>query len=281
MQKIKNFFLNEISFFVSLPALLWQILFFFIPLMFIIYLGFTDKAFLSFTLNNFIAVLDITHLSVIFRSIILALFVSILCLLIAYPVAYFLAFRTERWKSFYLFLLTLPLWVNFLVQVYAWFFVLEKQGIINKILLSSGLISQPLHMINNLFAIVIVMVHVYLPFMILPLYNVLEKFDVQLIEASLDLGASKWTTFFRVTFPLSLSGVYLGFFLVFVMSFGEVVIPLLMGGNKNLFAGTLISEYFLGARNMPHGSAFTFLSTVIMILILLLLYKIFKKRVKG
>ena len=242
---------------------------------------FVGKTFFCFTLNNFIDVLNSTHLIIIFRSIILALFVSILCLIIAYPVAYFLAFKADKWKSFYLFLLTLPLWVNFLVQVYAWFFVLEKSGIINKILISLGLISEPLHMINNMFAIILVMVHVYLPFMIMPLYNVLEKFDVQLIEASLDLGASKWTTFFRITFPLSLSGVYLGFFLVFVMSFGEVVIPLLMGGSKNLFVGTLISEYFLGARNMPRGSAFTFLSTIILILVLLILYRLLKKKIKG
>ena len=281
MQKIKKSFLSEIPFFVSLPALLWQILFLFIPFLFILYLSFSKTALFGFTFENFAAVINFTHLQIIFRSIVIAFFSTIVCLIIAYPVAYFLAFKAQKWKSFCLFLLTLPLWVNFLVQVYAWFFVLEKEGIVNKILIFLRLTKEPVHMMNNTFAIVLVMIHVYLPFMIMPLYNVLEKFDVELIEASLDLGASKWKTFFWVTFPLSLSGVYLGFFLVFVMSFGEVVIPLLLGGGKKLFVGTLISEYFLGARNMPRGAAFTIFSSIILGITLIVFYALLRKKVKG
>ncbi len=280
MQKIKDLFYKELNFFVSSPALIFQILFLFIPLIFIIFLSFTTKNYFGLTFNNFFAIFDFTHFNVIFRSLILSIFVTTLCLIIAYPVAYFLAFKAQKWKSFMMFLLTLPLWVNFLVQVYAWFFVLEKEGIINKILISLGLISEPLHLMNNLFAIILVMIHVYLPFMIMPLYNVLEKFDYELIEASLDLGANKWKTFFKITLPLSLSGVYLGFFLVFVMCFGEVVIPMLLGGGKDLFVGPLISEYFLGARNMPRGAAFTILSTVLLMLTLFSLYMVLRKKIK-
>ena len=164
--------------------------------------------------------------------------------------------------------LTLPLWVNFLVQTYAWFFILEHNGLINKLLLHVGLISQPLHLVNNIFAIILVMFHVNLPFMIMPIYNVLEKMDPELIEASKDLGASDWETFKTITLPLSKSGVQLGSFLVFVMSFGEFIIPNLLGGEKIILVGPLISQYFLSPSSMASGAAFTILSSLALIVFL-------------
>jgi len=285
MQKIKNLFSRELSFFISAPALLWQILFLWAPLTFILLLGFISSDSMSFTLEHIKSVLDFTHFKVIFRSILIATSNTFLCLLLGYPVAYFLVFKAKEWKNFLLFFLTLPLWVNFLIQVYSWFFLLEYQGIVNQFLMAIGLIRKPLHLINNNFSILIVMLHVYLPFMIMPVYNALEKIDWQLLEASADLGASKWKTFLKVTWPLSMPGVYLGCFLVFVMSFGEVAIPMLLGGNKKLYVGNLISEYFLGTKNINRGSAFTILSGICLIFLFLIVYffvnKSSYKRLKG
>lgn len=281
MERKNNFFLNKLTFFVSTPAILWQAIFLGIPLLFIFASTFFDQSFFKVSFKNLFSVIDYIHLKIILRTLIVSLLNTILCLIIAYPVAYFLAFKTHKSRNLLLSFLLLPLWINFLVQVYSWFFVLEQNGLINSTLLSLGIISKPLHLINNTFSVVLVMVHVYLPFMIMPLYNVLEKFDFQLIEASKDLGASKWQTFKRITFPLSLPGVYLGFFLVFVMSFGEVAIPLLMGGNKSLFVGSLISDYFLGARNIALGSAFTLFSSIILGIALFIFYLLFRKNLKG
>lgn len=282
MQKLKKIFSDEFSFFIVAPAFLWQIMFLWAPLIFVLFLGFMNSDSSHFTLDNFKAIINFTHLKVILRSLIIAVMNTFLALLFAYPVSYFIVFRSKKWKNVLLFFLTLPLWVNFLIQVYSWFFLLEYHGIINQILMTIGIIKYPLHLVNNSFAVLLVMLHVYLPFMIMPLYNALEKIDYNLIEASADLGANKWDTFLKITFPLSLPGVYLGFFLVFVMSFGEVAIPMLLGGNKILFVGNLISEYFLGAKNVNRGSAFTLLSGLFLGLILLCLYfilnrKLFKK----
>lgn len=280
MQKIKQIFSEEFSFFIIVPAFLWQIMFLWAPILFILFLGFISQDGGNFTFVHYKAILNYTHLKVIFRSLFTASVNTFLSLLLAYPVAYFLVFRAKAWKNFLLFFLTLPLWVNFLIQVYSWFFLLEHHGIINQILIFIGLIKTPLHMVNNSFAIILVMLHVYLPFMIMPLYNALEKIDYNLIEASADLGASKWKTFIRITWPLSIPGVYLGFFLVFVMSFGEVAIPMLLGGNKKLYVGNLISEYFLGAKNIHRGSAFTFLSGLSLAFFLLCLYYIINKTLR-
>lgn len=277
----KNNHLDNFAFFVSMPALLWQFIFLVIPILFIIGSSFFDKSLFLFNTKHILSVVDNAHLKVIIRTLIVSLANTLICLLIAYPVAYYLAFKSKKFKNILLSLLMLPLWINFLVQVYSWFFILEYNGFINSSLISLGIIAKPLNLINNTFAVLLVMVHVYLPFMIMPLYNVLERFDSQLIEASQGLGATKWQTFKNITFPISLPGVYLGFFLVFVMSFGEVAIPMLLGGNKTLFVGSLISDYFLGARNIPLGAAFTLYSSLFLGITLLLFYIFFRKKVKG
>ena len=128
--------------------------------------------------------------------------------------------------------------------------MLGKTGLINNILLHLGIINQPLYLLNTPGAVYVGMIYCYLPFMILPLYTVLEKIDVRFIEASLDLGANRLQTFVRLIIPLSLSGISTGFFLVFIPVFGELVIPALLGGNKQMYVGTLISYYFLTTRNL-------------------------------
>jgi spermidine/putrescine transport system permease protein len=279
MLDLKKKFLNQLGFFVGTPAILWQLLFLWVPLIFVLYMSFTpgttlisnNFACLNLTLNNYLELLDFTHLKVILRSLFIASVNTLLCLTIGYPVAYYLALYLKKLKSLALFLLTLPFWINFLVHIYAWFFILERGGLLNQFLIYLGLISEPLTFINSQFATALVMFHVYLPFMIMPIYTVLEKFNKTLIEASLDLGATHWQTFWRVTVPLSFSGIRTGALLVFVMSFGEYAIPILMGGSKTFYVGGLITEYFLIARNMPKGAAFMVLSTLGLGLALLLM----------
>jgi len=272
---------QEHAFAVSVPAVLWQVLFLYVPLCFIIYISFVrsiDFAFFkNITLSHYKILFTLTYFSIIIRSILLAVFNSVFCLLLAYPVAYFLALRVKKLKNLFLFLLVLPFWTNFLVQAYAWFFILDYHGFLNKLFLKIGIISTPLHILNTPWAVYIVMLFCYLPFMVLPIYSSMTKIDKFILEASSDLGATSWQTLGYVTLPLSLSGIRTGFFLVLIPSFGEFVIPALLGGGKVMYVGSMISYFFLETKNVFLGSAFTVLSGVCLIIIALLIYLLFKK----
>ncbi len=270
MKQVKKVALQEMPFLASLPAIVWQILFWCIPLFIVIYLSLTK--FGIFTLHNYSELFQLIYVRIILRSLALAIANALICLFCAYPVAYFLAIYTQRWKNFLLFLLVLPFWTNFLVQIYAWFFLLEHNGLINKILLRLHLISEPLNLSNNVFAVLLVMVYCYIPFMVLPIYSVVEKLNIRLLEASADLGATPWQTFRHITLPLSASGIKTGVLLVLVPSFGEFVIPALVGGSKYMMVGSLISHYFLVARDSALGSAFTLLSGLVLLIIALLFH---------
>lgn len=248
---------RESAFAIGAPLILWQILFFYIPLLCIVALSFS-----GYTFAHFLPFLSPVYAKVIVRSLALALSNACICFAIAYPVAYFLAFKVDRFKSFFLFLLIVPFWINFLLHIYAWFFVLERHGFINTILQKMGLIVEPLHLLNSMFSVSIMMAYYYLPFMILPIYSTLEKFDRRWFEASLDLGATWSQTIRRVLLPISLPGIQSGFLLVFVPSFGEFAIPELMGGDKIMFVGSVVSHYILGAETQIGGAAFTLLSTL-------------------
>jgi spermidine/putrescine transport system permease protein len=221
-----------------------------------------------------------TYLKVIGSSILLALSNAILCLFIAYPLAYFLAFTGKRFKNIFLFLLLIPFWTNFLLHVYAWFYVLEKQGFLNNLLLNLHIINEPILLLNSLFSIMIMMVYYYMPFMVLPIYSSLEKFDLSLIEASLDLGATWWQTFRRILLPLSMRGVRAGFLLVYIPSFGEFAIPELMGGDKQMFVGNVVSQYILAEGTGSLGSAFTVMSCAILVVTAMLLYWLLDRIIK-
>jgi len=192
----------------------------------------------------------------------------LLCLVIGYPVAYFIALRVKKWRLVLLFLLTLPFWTNFLTQAYAWFFVLERHGLINTILKMLHVIHEPLLLAHNNFAVLCVMVYCYLPFMILPIYSVLQKVNVQLLEASQDLGATKWQTFTHVTLPLSRTGIQTGLLLVCIPAFGEFVIPMIMGGSRDFYVGSLITHYMLSSGNEHLGAAFTCLSACVLFVVI-------------
>ncbi len=264
MKRLSRLFTQEIPFFCSMPAILWQIFFMVVPVVVIIYFSFIGSKFVL-TLNNYRALFQLSYITIIFRSLFLAVSTAVTTFLFAYPVSYFIAMRAKRYKTVMLFFLTLPFWVNFLVQIYAWYFLLEHNGLINTVLLKIGIISEPLMLANSLFAVFLVMVYCYLPFMIMPLYSMLEKIDPRLLEASSDLGATHWQTFSRITLPLSLPGIKTGLLLVLIPAFGEFVIPALLGGSKNMLVGTLITYFFLVARNNAYGAAFTCLSGAVLI----------------
>jgi spermidine/putrescine transport system permease protein len=264
---------QELSFLLAAPAIIWQLLFMVAPVLIIIYFSIAERRpdFLV-TLTHYYAQCNVATIKIIGRSILFALATATTCLSFAYPTAYYLVFYVRRFRTLLLFFLTLPFWVNFLVQVYAWYFLLEYNGLINNMLLQLGFIEKPLLLVNSLIAIYVVMVYCYLPFMIMPLYSALEKIDKRLLEASADLGATPWQTFTRITLPLSLSGIRTGYLLVLIPSFGEFVIPSLVGGGKHMFVGSLVSYYFLVARNNAAGAAFTCLSGLALVAVALAIY---------
>lgn len=272
---------SELPFAIGVPALVWQTLFFYIPLLFIVVSSFMEVSksgnFEGFTFSHIQMFLSATYLKVILASLILALTNAIACFLIAFPLAYFLAFISKRHKNIFLFFLIVPFWTNFLLHVYAWFYVLERHGFLNTLLLKLGIIQEPLHLLNSLPAIMIMMIYYYLPFMVLPIYASLERFNYKLIEASYALGGNFLATLRRILLPLTSNGIRAGFFLVYIPSFGEFVIPELMGGDKKMFVGTVVSQYILGEGTGSLGAAFTLLSGIILILTTVILYFVVKK----
>lgn len=273
---LKKIWQKNRSFIVASPIFIWQSLFFYVPIIFVVLLSFA-----GFTIYYYKYFINYNYFFIILKSLLLATVTSLLSFFIGYPVAHFLSFKAGKYKTLFLFLLILPFWTNFLLHIYAWFFVLERGGFLNNLLLHLGIINSPLHLLNNIYAIVALMVYSYLPFMVLPIYSVLEKFDKKLLEASSDLGASFWQTTKKILLPLSFSGIQSGFFLVFVPSFAEFVIPGIVGGEKFVFAGTVISQYILGNRTISLGAAFTILSCLALILFILFAGFLSKRVVKD
>jgi putrescine transport system permease protein len=197
---------------------------------------------------------------------------TLLCLLVAYPMAYAIARASPSTRNVLLMLIILPFWTSFLLRVYAWIGLLKTDGVINNVLLGLGLINEPLAMMNTSFAVYIGIVYSYLPFMILPLYSNLEKHDQTLLEAAQDLGAGPIRSFFRITLPLSLPGVLAGSLLVFIPAVGEYVIPTLLGRTDQLMIASLLSDEFFRNRDWPRASAVA----ITMLLLLLVPIMIFQ-----
>lgn len=266
--KIQRPLASQYPFSIGIPAIVWQVLFFYIPLLLIVvtsFVKFSDLKIIGLTFEKIAYFLNPTYLRVIGLSLLLAIVNSIICFCIAYPLAYFIAFRGKRFKNALLFFLLIPFWTNFLLHVYAWFYVLEIHGFLNNLLMKLGVIHDPLLLLNTPFAILIMMVYYYLPFMVLPIYSSLERFNHSLIEASFDLGASWFQTFRRIVLPLTMRGIRAGFFLVYIPSFGEFAIPSLMGGDKIMFVGNVVSEYILAEGTGSLGAAFMVVSCVILL----------------
>jgi putrescine transport system permease protein len=207
------------------------------------------------------------------NSIKIALISTIIALLIGYPIAYYIARSSESRRNMLLMLIILPFWTSFLLRVYAWIGFLKSNGVVNNFLLRTGLISEPLVMLQTDFAVYIGIVYNYLPFMILPLYANLVKLDSTLLEASSDLGARPIVTFFTVTLPLSFPGIIAGSMLVLIPTIGEFVIPSLLGGPDTLMIGRVLWDEFFSNRDWPVASAVAIAMLVVLVIPIMILRK--------
>ncbi|WP_270725472.1 ABC transporter permease subunit [Shimia sp. Alg240-R146] len=203
-------------------------------------------------------------------SLQIAVISTVLTLLVGYPIAYGMARAPEEWRPMLLMLVILPFWTSFLIRVYAWMGILAKEGVLNQFLLWTGVISEPLVILNTNLAVYIGIVYTYLPFMILPIYASLERMDESLLEAAEDLGCSRLSAFWLVTAPLSKQGVIAGSFLVFIPTIGEFVIPSLLGGSKTLMIGKVLWDEFFANRDWPVASAVAVILLLILIVPIIL-----------
>jgi len=198
---------------------------------------------------------------------------TFLTLLVGYPIAYGMARAPEEWRATLMMLVILPFWTSFLIRVYSWMGILSQEGVLNQLLLSVGVISEPLTILNTNTAVYIGIVYTYLPFMVLPIYAALDRLDGALIEAAEDLGCSRLSAFWLVTIPLSRNGIIAGCFLVFIPALGEFVIPSLLGGSDTLMIGKVLWEEFFSNRDWPVASAVA----VILLLILVVPIVLFQR----
>lgn len=245
------------------PYLLWMAGFIVIPLLLIVYYGLTDRSG-AFTLANVLSIATAEHSKALWLSLGLSFVSTVICLLLAYPLAMILRNRGVGQGSFIVFIFILPMWMNFLLRTLAWQTLLEKNGVINGILTALHL--PPQSLINTPGAIILGMVYNFLPFMVLPIYNVLCKIDDNTINAARDLGANFFQTLLRIWFPLSVPGVISGITMVFVPALTTFVISNLLGGSKILLIGNVIEQEFTRGSNWNLGSG---LSLVLMVFILL------------
>ncbi len=252
------------------PVTIWLGLFFLIPLLLILAYSFWTSGVyggitLGFNPGNYLKVFDPLYLKIVGRSLFIAALTTLICLALGYPLAYFIVFKGRRWRNVLILLVMVPFWTSLLIRAYAWVVILGGNGLANRTLQFLGITDEPLTLIFTPQAVLMGMTYSYLPFMVLPLYAALEKFDGRLKEAAQDLGASRWQTFWRVTVPLSVPGIIAGSILVFIPSAGEFVIPDLLGGSRTVMTGNLIQQQFLQARDWAFGSALSVMLAVLLL----------------
>jgi putrescine transport system permease protein len=216
---------------------------------------------------------DPFYASGFFTSITVAFFATILCLVLGYWIAYSMAQASPRWRPLLMLLIILPFWTSFLVRVYAWMGLLSNDGVLNAVLLKLGLISEPKQFLFNNFAVMLGIVYCYLPFMVLPIYIAIEKIDSAYLEAAFDLGCRPRHAFWRITVPLSMSGVISGVILVFIPAIGEYVIPELLGAPDTLMIGRIIWLEFFNNRDWPVASTVTVVMLLLLVVPIVLLQR--------
>lgn len=251
------------------PPFLYAVLFLAVPIAAIILFSFWTQDFVTvdttFTLNNYREIWEKPiFLALLQRSIYVSGCVTLVTVLLAFPVAYFVSFhvRPDR-KSLWLFLITIPFWTSYLIRVFLWKVILGYNGVINSGLINVGIIEEPLTFIlYNVNAVIITLAHAFAPFAILPIFVSLEKIDRSLLEASLDLGENRVTTFFRVTLPLAMPGVVAAVLIVFIPTIGDYVTPELMGGAGGKLIANMIQTQFLALNNAPLGAALAIVAMI-------------------
>ena len=269
----------------AIPILAWVGMLVGIPLVFVVVLSFLSRDSLGnvvfqFTLSNYQKIFDPIYLRVFLNSFLLATLTGLVTLLIGYPVAYFTANLSSKKRSLSIALIMLPFWISSLLRTYGWIILLGNTGIINNILMKFNIVSTPLNMMYKFSTILIGTVYMLIPFMIIAIYNSVDKLDKSLLEASSDLGASKRETFINITLPLTLPGIAGGFTLVFIPSLGLFFISDLLGGGMTLFLGNVINAQVTKGRNRPLAAAFS-IGMIILVLIILYLYGRITKDKKG
>jgi spermidine/putrescine transport system permease protein len=257
--------------FLLFPPYFWLIIFFVVPVIIILiyslgYQNQSGKISAGLNFDNYGQILNYTYFKIFIRSFGYALLSTVISLAIAFPISYYLAFTTQKMRLVLMFLIILPFWVNFLLRIYSFLIILGSNGVINNLLIGTGIISQPLSLLNNLFSVQIGFLYYNLPYMILPILASLDRMDVSMLEASMDLGANKTQTFWKITFPYSLPGVVAGIIFVFVPTLGSFIIPEFLGGTDNVMIGNIITEQFLVSRNWTFGSSLS----VVMIFIVMI-----------
>ena len=263
---------------------LWLGLFFLLPFLIVLKISLSDPAvaqppykpvfdwsdligfFSQLDLENFeVLTSDDLYLRATLSSVRIAAISTALLLLVGFPIAYAMARAPERHRSLLVALVILPFWTSFLIRIYAWIAILKPEGLLNQALMGIGLISEPLTILNTETAVFIGIVYAYLPFMVLPLYAILEKMDDTLIEAALDLGCPPWRAFWTITVPLAMPGVIAGSLLCFIPAVGEFVIPDLLGGSETLMIGRQLWSEFFSNRDWPLASAVAILLLIILV----------------
>jgi spermidine/putrescine transport system permease protein len=254
-----------------IPAVLWMLIFMILPLLLVFAMSFASRGLYggvqwAFSLTNYTMLLDFLYLGIYGRSVLLAVATTAVCLLIGYPLAYFIARAPTRWQGVWLLLVIIPFWTNFLVRTYAWMFLLRTEGLLNTMLLNVGVIHTPVEILYTDWAVLVGLVYGYLPFMVLPLYAAIERLNRSVVEAAWDLYANGWSVFWRVIFPLTKPGVIAGCLLVFIPSVGAYITPDLLGGAKTMMVGNLIQHEYLVIRDWPFGSAISFVLMALVVL---------------
>ncbi|MFS8639504.1 MAG: ABC transporter permease [Symbiobacteriaceae bacterium] len=227
----------------------------------------------GFTLEHYARLLDPLYLRIFVRSVVQAALATLFCLVLGYPLAYYIARSPAKRRGRLLLLVVIPFWTNFLVRTYALMVLMRAQGVINSLLMAIGVIDDPLPLLYNEAAVQVGLVYTLLPLLVLPLYANLEKLDDRLLAAAQDLGASPWAAFWAVTWPLSRPGVLVGSMMVFISAFGMYLVPDLMGGARSVMIGNLIQNQFLQARNWPFGAAASLTLTAVVLVVALLVQR--------
>ena len=269
MKKIKQDF-------PALPIFLYLIILVGIPLLLVVILSFLSRDDLGnivfeITLSNYKKMLDPIYLRVFLNSFSLATFTGLITLLIGYPVAYFTASLGRKTRSFVILLIMLPFWISSLLRTYGWSILLGNDGLINKVLMFLNIIDKPLNMMYKFGTVLTGTAYMLIPFMIISIYNSVDKLDRSLLEASYDLGGSKWKTFFNITLPITMPGIARGFTLVFIPSLGLYYISDLLGGGNTMFLGNLINNMATRGRNRPLASAFA-IGMILLVILVLFIY---------
>lgn len=298
MRMLKKFLPGSRWAVISVPYV-WLLLFFAIPFLIVLKISFAklaiaqppytpilqvvqDEVLLKLNLTNYMVLFsDSQYLLAYASSLKIAAISTFLTLLIGYPMAYVISRLSPSARNVAMMLVVLPSWTSFLIRVYAWIGILDSNGLLNNLLIRLGLIDEPLRILNTPVATYIGIVYCYLPFMVLPLYSNLLKFDHRLLEAAYDLGARPWKAFLKITLPMSRSGIIAGCMLVMIPAVGEFVIPEMLGGPDTLMIGRVLWSEFFNNRDWPVASAVAIVMLIMLLIPILIFNRVQQKELEG